>query len=413
MGTLSTRGVWCGAGYLGRSRAAVRESVSRLADLGFNLLLPNLKDGGGRVCWRSEALPEATHEEYQDFDLPLVLLEECERVGVRLHAWFIDFFEGERGAAFRSHPEWAMRDAQGNTTAEETLRGKRFGSVWMCPAQRPGYADQWLIPLYEEFARRYSFEAVHHDYVRYPGDLAPDQYCFCDWCLDEIPRWATYESERFPEERFEHELYDRPYLEAHWEPSPRVLPEGWRKWARAERARFLLEGGFFGGGRRDLDYFFYTFRVEAVQRVVRECAEAVRAVAPSMKISGAFFKNPIHSGRFIGQDWRRFPPHVNVCVPMDYRDHFPGDFETYIALLKETIDRQREWAAGFEQLWIGFAINFLFKEEPNGPYPAEKVNEVIGAIHESQPDGVVVFCAEQIEQYGVADALRRALRGAG
>lgn len=408
MNTLSTRGAWCGARFLGTSRQEVRNRLSQLADLGFNLLLPNLKDGAGRVCWRSEALPEATHEAYSDFELPLVLVEECERIGIRLHAWFIDFYEGEQGAAFRSHPEWAMRNAHGNTTAEETLRGKRFGSVWMCPARRPGYTDRWLIPLYVEFAKRYSFESIHHDYVRYPGDLAPDQYCFCDWCLNEIPRWATYESCSYPNERFEHELYDRPYLEAHWEPSPKVLPEGWNKWARSERARFLLEGGFFGGGRRDLDYFFYTFRVEAIRRFVRECAEAVRAVAPNMKFSGAFFKNPIHSGRFIGQDWRHFPPHVDVCVPMDYRDHFPGTFDQYLALLEETIAKQRVWAQAYEELWIGFAINFLFKEEPDGPYPEQKVKEVVRTIARSQSDGIVVFCAEQIEEFGMANAIRRA-----
>jgi len=203
-------------------------------------------------------------------------------------------------------------------------------------------------------------------------------------------------------------MYDRPYVEAHWEPSPRVLPEGWRKWARSERARFLLEGGFFAGGRRDLDYFFYTFRVEAILRFVRECAEAVRDVAPDMKISGAFFKNPIHSGRFIGQDWRRFPPHVDICVPMDYRDHFPGSFHHYLSLLQESIALQKRWAEEFEQLWIGFAINFLFREEPGGPYPAAKVREVTAAIADSSPDGVVVFCAEQIEEYGMADALRNA-----
>ncbi len=410
MGNLRTRGVWCGAGFLGRSRADVRERVSRLADLGFNLILPNLKDGAGRACWRSEVIPAASHEAYQDFDLPLVLMEECERVGMRIHAWFIDFFEGENGAAFRTHPEWAMRDPHGGTTADETLRGKRFGCVWMCPAQRPGYTDQWLIPLYREFAQRYPVEAVHHDYVRYPGDLAPDQYCFCDSCLEEIPRWAVYASETYPNERFEHELYDRPHLEAHWEPSPRVLPEGWHKWSRSERARFLLEGGFFAGGRRDLDYFFYTFRVEAILRFVRECAEAIRDVAPAMKISGAFFKNPIHSGRFIGQDWRRFPPYVDICAPMDYRDHFPGTFEQYLALLRETIGLQKRWSAGFEQLWIGFAINFLFKEEPNGPYPDSKVRDVVRTIEESQPDGIVVFCAEQIEEYGMGEALRRSFR---
>jgi len=169
MSGLPTRGVWCGARYLGRTRGDVRERLAFLADLGFNLILPNLKDGAGRVCWRSEAVPEATHESYRDFDLPLVLLEEAERVGLRVHAWFIDFFEGEDGAAYRVHPEWAMRNLHGQTTADEELRGNRFGCVWMCPARRTGYTDQWLIPLYKEFAKRYPVEAVHHDSFDIPA----------------------------------------------------------------------------------------------------------------------------------------------------------------------------------------------------------------------------------------------------
>ena len=58
-----------------------------------------------------------------------------------------------------------MRDAHGNTTSEEILRGKKFGANWMCPAQRPGYTDQWLVPIYKEFAEMYDFDGIHHDYM--------------------------------------------------------------------------------------------------------------------------------------------------------------------------------------------------------------------------------------------------------
>jgi hypothetical protein len=38
-----------------------------------------------------------------------------------------------------------------------------------------------------------------HDYVRYPGDLAPDTYCFCDYCLAQIPEYAGYYSAAHPD----------------------------------------------------------------------------------------------------------------------------------------------------------------------------------------------------------------------
>lgn len=396
-----TRGLWCGAGDCGRTPAEVDEFVARVAGAGFNLLLPELKGGHGLLRFPSRGFPQAVEPGYEAFDLPAHLLESCRRRGVELHAWFIDFFEGEHGPAYRAHPEWAARDAQGRPTNHERLRGERFTGLWMCPARRPGYADRWLVPMLREFAERYAFDAVHHDYVRYPGDLAPDQYCFCDWCLDELPRWAGYVNESRPDEPFEHAHYDREYLEAHWEQSPRVLPGYWARLNRAEKSRFLLEGGFFRHGRSDLDYFFYRWRVEAVARFVREAAEAVRGARPGMGLSAAVFKNPVHSGRFIGQDWREFAPWVDTLIPMDYRDHFPGTFEDYLELLAEAVGRQRSWASGFSRYLAGFALWPLVRDGEDEDTRGGRMAETVRLLESESPGGWVMFCAGDLERYGL------------
>ncbi len=399
------RGIWCGSSEAGLTDQSVADYVGRMADAGFNLILVHLKGGDGRICWPSVRFAEIVAPDYQDFDLPDALLKECRKRGIELHAWFIDYYEGENGAAYRQHPEWAARNARGNTTADETLRGKRYNAVWMCPARRPGYTDQWLVPLHEDFAAKYDFDAIHHDYIRYPGDLAPDQYCFCDYCLEQIPRWAGFVNDAYPEEPFFHELYDRPYLEAHWEQSPRVLPANWSSLDRASKSRFLLEGSFFQTGRPDLDYFFYTYRVEAVVAFARQAREAVTRARPGMKISAAVFKDPIHSGRFIGQDWRRFEGLVDQFLPMDYRDHYPGTFDQYLALLKESIERQKTYTQS--ELIPGIALNFLYKEEPNGPYPPEKLERAVQAIAETGVQGMAIFSESQLDQFGLRETCRR------
>lgn len=401
------RGVWGGTGMAGTTRQSVADYVAWLADLGFNAIFLGLKEGDGRICWPSDRFPDAVRPEYRDFDLPAVFQEECAKRGVQPHAWFIDFYESEHSVANTLHPEWSARDKHGRPTSEETLRGRRYSSAWMCPARRPGYTDQWLVPMYAEFASRYDFASLHHDYIRYPGDLAPDQYCFCDYCLENIPNWAGYVNECRPDVPFLHELYDRPYLESHWEQSPRVLPAQWDRLPRDEKSRFLLEGAYFGMGRADLDYFFYRYRIHHVTEFARLCHEAVKAANPNTKLSGAIFKNPIHSGRFIGQDWREFAPYMEITIPMDYRDHFPGTMDDYLDLLAESIERQKVWAKDFEAFYPGFALWPLYKEESAAPYPAEKVSDTIERVASTGVQGVVIFCDGDLKKYGVEDAVRK------
>ena len=335
--------------------------VEQLAKAHVNTLIMELKTSAG-LFWPSERFAPAVVAEYTAFDLPAVLIRECHERKIAFHVWFFDFAEGGSSYVAQQHPEWLALSPEGKPTTAEVLRGQPYRMAWMCPARRPGYTDQWLIPLIKEFAERYDVDAIHHDYVRYPGDLAPDTYCFCDYCLDAIPRYASYYSTTHPDDPLLAPM-DRPHLEAHWERSPRVLPPNWKDYSREMKSRLLLEGSFFPGGNRDLDYFFYEYRAHQVAEFTRQVFEEVRKVKPRMEFSAAVFKNPVQSGRFIGQDWRRFSPWVQYLMPMDYRSHYGGDFETHLDLLAESIQQQKTWARDFPHYWPGVAASQLYEEE--------------------------------------------------
>jgi uncharacterized lipoprotein YddW (UPF0748 family) len=359
--TLKGRAVWASPREAGTTEASVVAYVEQLAKAHVNTLIMELKTSAG-LFWPSERFAPAVVAEYRDFDLPAILIRECHKRKIAFHVWLFDFAEGANSYVAQQHPEWLALSPDGKPTSAEVLRGQPYRMAWMCPARRPGYTDQWLIPVIKEFAERYDVDAVHHDYVRYPGDLAPDTYCFCDYCLEAIPKYASYYSTTHPDDPLLGPM-DRPHLEAHWERSPKVLPPNWKDYSRGMKSRLLLEGSFFPGGNRDLDYFFYEYRAHHVAEFTRQVFEEVRKVRPNMEFSAAVFKNPVQSGRFIGQDWRRFSPWVQYLLPMDYRSHFGGDFETHLDLLAESIQQQKVWARDFPHLWPGVAAYQLYEGE--------------------------------------------------
>jgi uncharacterized lipoprotein YddW (UPF0748 family) len=359
--TLKGRAVWASPRDAGTTEESIVAFVDQLARAHVNTLVMEVKTSAG-IFWPSERFAPAVVPEYRDFDFPAVLIKHCHKRKIAVHAWFFDFAEGANAYVTQQHPEWLALGPEGKPTTAEVLRGNPYRLAWMCPARRPGYTDQWLIPLIKEFAQRYDVDAIHHDYVRYPGDLAPDTYCFCDYCLNEIPKYASYYATSHPDDPLLAPM-DRPHLEAHWERSPKVLTPNWGEYTREMKSRFLLEGGFFPGGHRDLDYFFYEYRAHHIARFTREVFEEVRKVKPKVEFSAAVFKNPVQSGRFLGQDWRRFAGFVQYLMPMDYRSHYAGDFETHLDLLAESIQQQKAWAADFPHLWVGVAAYQLYDAE--------------------------------------------------
>jgi hypothetical protein len=110
-------------------------------------------------------------------------------------------------------------------------------------------------------------------------------------------------------------------------------------------------------------YFFYDYRVHQIDRAVREVTESVKRINPKVEVSVAVFKNPVLSGRFLGQRWNEWARWVDVFMPMTYRSHFAGDFETYLDHLTETTARQLEWLGREKPLYAGIASTYLYREE--------------------------------------------------
>lgn len=361
---MEKRVLWAHPPDGGKSIESVRDFVAKCKRANIQTIVMLVKGMNGEIYWRSKGFSQAIAKGYESFDLLEHLTREAHKEGIKVDAWLVDFVEGERGIAFREHPEWAMLNPDGGTTATETLgvARRRYPYVWMCPARRPGYTDQWLLPMIEEIAANYPVDSIHHDYVRYPGDVAPEGYCFCDYCLKEIPRHAMLSYETRNSERYRVQPIQA-RIEANWWSDPTMIPADWQQRDRREMADYLLNGRTIPGGPPDMRYFFYDYRVHQMDKFVREARERINRINPKIKISAAVFKNPVQSARFIGQRWHEWSRWVDVYMPMTYRSHFAGSFEDYLAHLTEVTERQLEWTNRERPLYAGIATTYLYREE--------------------------------------------------
>jgi hypothetical protein len=375
------RGVWAHPGDFGKSEPEVEAFFRLLKKSNIQVVVPMIKGLDGSIFWHSRLFPEAVHPDYREFDVLRAITSVAPKYGIKVHAWLCDFTEGRDSPAFKLHPEWAMLSPEGGLTADEKLAPEKvYGPVWMCPARRPGYTDQWLLPMIEEIVRDYPVDGIHHDYVRYPGDAAPDTYCFCDYCLENFWRENLLFYPSLPEKQVPlKNIRLRP--EANWDQDFTVKPADWARMSREEKARIILEGKSIN--RADLDYFFYELRSDAVSRFVREAWERASEIRPEIEMSAAVFINPMKSGRFIGQRWTDFAPWVDITMTMTYRSHFQGDFEDYLAYLCDVVPAQVSWVGNKSSLYVGLDAYYIFQEERE---PWEKTVALLksggGARHE-------------------------------
>jgi hypothetical protein len=248
----------------------------------------------------------------------------------------------------------------GKTTLSESLgQGRMYPYVWMCPARRPGYTDQYLLPLIKEIVTNYHVDGIHHDYVRYPGDVNPDGYCFCDYCLTHIFTHSHLVYDALP-----HEIPQErrlPRVDADLSRDYTVKPPHWNQWTRREKANFLLHGRYQYNSAADMSYYFYTYRTDAIKKFAEEAYELVKSIRPNAVISAAVFKNPMTSGRFIGQRWTDWTQYVDEFMPMTYRAHFSVDWPTFLKEFGEYTRYQKRWVHKSE-LDQGIATQDLYRE---------------------------------------------------
>lgn len=369
--------IWAHPPDVGKTAEATREFVAKCKRANIDTIVMDVKGMSGEIYWKSKKFPQAIARGYESFDVLENLVREAHAQGIKVDAWLVDFADGERGAAYREHPEWAMLNPDGTTTASESLgvAKRHYGYVWMCPARRPGYTDQWLLPMIEEIATNYAVDGIHHDYVRYPGDVSPEGYCFCDYCLKHIPRYAMLSYETGSTERLRVKR-SQEHIEANWS-DVTMIPADWEKRDRREKADYILNGRTIAGGPPDMRYFFYDYRAQQIDTFVREARERVQKINPKITISAAVFKNPVLSGRFIGQRWHEWSRWVDVFMPMSYRSFFGGSVDDYYDHLTEVTARQIEWTRGEKPLYQGIASTYLCREELQ---PLESMREQVSDL---------------------------------
>lgn len=409
-GRREAHAVWAGAHDAGATADSVKEFVDTLKRAHVDAVVMCAKETNGALYWHSRRFPQAVSPRYKDFDLVEHLVRAAHDEGIEVHLWLCDFHEGENGAAFKTHPEWAQLNPDGQTTNTEMLIGRRYDALWMCPAQRPGYTDQWLLPLIEELVSNYAIDGIHHDYVRYAGDVAPDGYCFCDYCLAHLPRHALLAWETGTKERQRVQIV-RTHMEANWEATPDMLPVAWERMDRREKADYILNGRTLPGGPPDMRYFFYDYRADQIERFVREACESAKKINPGIRMSAAVFKNPIQSGRFLGQKWSEWNPWIDIYMPMSYRSHFLGNFQTYCDHLAEITARQLQWTRREKPLYAGLFTSDLYMEEKGtNVFPEAKLSRAIDAARKADPDGIVLFSAGSITRQNLWPAVAAAFQ---
>ena len=137
--------LWAHPPDVGKTAESVREFVAKCKRANIDTIVMDIKGMNGEVYWRSKKFPQAIAKGYESFDVLEHLTREAHAQGIKVDAWLVDFAEGERGAAFREHPEWACLSRRTTTGDENSGAGQATLSyVWMCRRQRPGYTDQWL-----------------------------------------------------------------------------------------------------------------------------------------------------------------------------------------------------------------------------------------------------------------------------
>jgi uncharacterized lipoprotein YddW (UPF0748 family) len=151
----------------------IRTIMRNIADAGLNTVLWQVR-GNATVAYPSKLEPWSRHYEYEDpgFDPLAIAVEAAHENGLRIEAW-INVMPGWSGAIpppiqnqlYRTHPEWFLRDADGQRQALTDFY------VILNPAY-PEVRDH-ITAVAREIVTNYNVDGLHLDYVRYAWDGTP------------------------------------------------------------------------------------------------------------------------------------------------------------------------------------------------------------------------------------------------
>ena len=253
------RAFWC-HNAMGVSGMTWDQAIKKLADNGFNAVLPNML-WGGSAYYKSDVLPVSSQVAEKGDQIALCLAA-CRKYKVACHVWKVNYYMGRA-----TPPEFARKVKSAGRT-QVHFNGSPIAD-WLCPSHPDN--QKLEIDAMLEVARKYAVDGLHFDYIRYPGAHG----CFCHGCRT----------------RFETSL-------------GRKLAA----WPGVVRSDAKLRDKW-------LD-----FRRQQITTVVAAVSQQARKIRPGIKISAAVFGNwPADRDR-IGQDWSLWCKrgYLDFVCPMDY-----------------------------------------------------------------------------------------------
>jgi len=355
------------------SKEDAEKLVSSVRRAGFNVLVLQVKGPDGKLYFTSGKGLAARAPILATFDPLMAVLTEAKKVGLTVHAGICCFLESPSTPFVSRKKEYACQDIRGKTTAE----AEKSPGIWMCPARRPGYADEYLIPLIEELLDGYPVDGIHLDHLSFPGEVSPDSYCFCDYCILEFPRHSRLFYPAIPGGRFESPKY-RPDPLAHWPYGATALPEGYEKPDPKLMGEYMLEGSYIKRGPRDMRYFFYTYRTDKVREFCAELFDKARATAPKVEFSARVYWDAPAAGRFAGQRWTEFGQWFDFLVLDMGRDAIPGDFDTYRKLLADVAFYAAQKSRNVAHIYACLEVDDIYREQ------REALDKMVEIIKELQ-----------------------------
>lgn len=165
--------------HLPQNPDSVRQVARRLADAGFDLVIPCVKNPDGYLDYHGTTA--FVRPEFSEWDPLRVLTDEARRVGLKVHPWCCVFPEGEGSKLLQEHPNYVALDPSG----EPVIAGQ-YKIRWAC-SSRPEVQD-YEFAMYAELMDRYDIDGVHLDYIRYNHPSNGHQSCFCAYCQETFKR---------------------------------------------------------------------------------------------------------------------------------------------------------------------------------------------------------------------------------
>ncbi|MEE9394167.1 MAG: family 10 glycosylhydrolase [Planctomycetota bacterium] len=210
-----TRALWIDSWGPGIATAAQCDAaIAHAKEAGYNTLLIEVRKVGD-AYYESSLEPRAT--DAPEFDALAYFIEHAKRQsGLRVEAWIVanriwkghaEPAESKPRHVIHVHPEWLLRRRD---LAKEASSETPEPSLYLDPSQ-PG-ARAWTADVAADIVRHYDVDAIHLDYIRYPGsewgygaaslarfrrdtgatqDPAPDDAKFVQWRIDQVSRQLT------------------------------------------------------------------------------------------------------------------------------------------------------------------------------------------------------------------------------